>query len=312
MNTTNKSFLEVQHLLEMKGVEDNLFMMSLLNPNLLDVDIEDPKLDMETDTSIIFESRNNIWYLLREVLKVPKMGGGFEPVNINIAKLAQLFLYLQGYSTWVTAPRQTGSTTFTNIISTLHTKDKNPLIVARDLSDSTVAGSICSPTKCHDTLLWHLKTKKARLYTQLSLGIINNRFFAFDKDLMTNASPEQMKQIAQLPISSIHFTDAEYVENIDNIYYRLRENGFNGPFLFESVINDDADKTGALTLLEKECVEWTTSMFDMPPQDKSKIYHIQYDYEELGYKEAEWFERMVKVLNNDWDVIRREVLLQRK
>ena len=78
------------------------------------------------------------------------------------------------------------------------------------------------------------------------------------------------------------------------------------------MINDDADKTGALTLLEKECVEWTTSMFDMPPQDKSKIYHIQYDYEELGYKEAEWFERMVEVLNNDWDAIRREVLLQRK
>ena len=304
--TKNKSFFNVHKLLEEKGIENSMFMLELMDPRLLDIDLDSPGSELQhLYPAIAIEAKDNMYYMLREVLKAP---GGIH-INLNIAKLAQAFLFERGISSWVTAPRQTGSTTFTNILTSLKYIDEIPVYFKFGPTTNILCDNIVNSASVYDTLLGHYQEQdKMILYLQLS-HYINARFWTFDSKV---TDPKSINKMPINMIKSIHFTDAEYVEGINEFYNNFKDAGFKGVFLFESVINDNAKETGALKILEKECVEWETWMFDCPEQlDPTKIYHIQYDYEDLGFGE-DWFNLQCKLLNNDWDIIRREVLLQRK
>ena len=45
MSTTNKSFLEVHQYLKDSGIENNRFMLALLDPDLARIDPHDPNLN---------------------------------------------------------------------------------------------------------------------------------------------------------------------------------------------------------------------------------------------------------------------------
>jgi hypothetical protein len=74
LKTTNKSFLEVAQQLEALGIKNNAFMLRLDNPELEKVnpyrlDMPSPMMD-----KILEECKNNFWYFIREVVRIPVKG----------------------------------------------------------------------------------------------------------------------------------------------------------------------------------------------------------------------------------------------
>ena len=69
MSTTNKSFLEVQKYLEDIGIENNKFMLVLLDPDLARIDPHDPALPTSMKVQVLRECLYNPWYYFREVAK---------------------------------------------------------------------------------------------------------------------------------------------------------------------------------------------------------------------------------------------------
>ena len=64
MSTTNKSFLEVHQYLKDSGIENNRFMLTLLDPDLARIDPHDPNLNTMMKTKVLKEILSTGIYLL--------------------------------------------------------------------------------------------------------------------------------------------------------------------------------------------------------------------------------------------------------
>lgn len=94
------------------GVENNAFMLSLLQPELKDVDPFDyENLDLRTKARIVYECKNNFWYYLREICRVP-VPGSLVPVQFkaNRANIGLYWLFFNHVMTVTVILRQTGKT----------------------------------------------------------------------------------------------------------------------------------------------------------------------------------------------------------
>ena len=72
--TTNRSWVEFAVLLKNMGVKNHLFHLTLLNPELENVDPFDPTLSFEIKNMIRLEAQFNPWYFFREIIRVPPQG----------------------------------------------------------------------------------------------------------------------------------------------------------------------------------------------------------------------------------------------
>lgn len=107
--TKNKTFLEYAEKLRLMGVENHLFPLSLLNPRLQGVDPFDPLLSVDMKTAIFLECKENIWYYLREVHRVPPVAGiEGVPFRAHRGNMAFAWCCMLHLSVGLTLPRQTG------------------------------------------------------------------------------------------------------------------------------------------------------------------------------------------------------------
>lgn len=117
LTTKNKSWLEYCSKLKLMGVENHLFPLSLLNPELEHVDPFDPMLSSEMKTKIFFECRFNIWYYLREVHRVAPMAGNEGiPLAAHRGNIAYVWCCMLHLSVGLTLPRQQGKSVIADAI----------------------------------------------------------------------------------------------------------------------------------------------------------------------------------------------------
>jgi hypothetical protein len=107
MNTKNESFLQMSKLLKSRGVENNKFMLRLDNRKLIDIDPYDENLTTEQKLMIIDECRHNVWYFLREVIKVRENNDDHRyHFRLNLSTCAFIWLYSIQISSMIQTPRQ--------------------------------------------------------------------------------------------------------------------------------------------------------------------------------------------------------------
>lgn len=116
--TRNKSFLRLAEIYRRMGLKNYAFCLTLLQPELEDVDPHAGNLTDEIKSMIAYECMFNPWYFFREVLRIPPRGAG-EPMFFEAKRgnIALLWLYLNHIDSSLTQPRQTGKTTGAHCIS---------------------------------------------------------------------------------------------------------------------------------------------------------------------------------------------------
>lgn len=116
--TKNKSWLEYCQKLKIMGVDNYLFPLSLLNPDLEDVNPYDPDLPAEIKAAIYLECKLNIWYYLREVhLVTPQASAKGIPLRANRANIPFVWLCMLHISVGLTMPRQTGKSVIADAVN---------------------------------------------------------------------------------------------------------------------------------------------------------------------------------------------------
>ena len=116
-NTTNLTFLRVSKVLKMMGVKNHHFMLSLFDPVLKNVNPHDVNnITPELATRIWMECRRNIWYYLREVVRIPMSGGESVPYEATRGNIALTWCYYNDLDIGLVQPRQTGKTIGTQSI----------------------------------------------------------------------------------------------------------------------------------------------------------------------------------------------------
>lgn len=117
--TTNKSFLRLAQLYDDMGVRNNVFHLSLLNPELQGVDPFSDHLTMQQKMAIGFECAQNPWYFFREVVRVPPQAGP-NPVRLegNRGNIGLFWAFFNHIDVALIQPRQTGKSVSTDCLMT--------------------------------------------------------------------------------------------------------------------------------------------------------------------------------------------------
>ena len=115
--TSNKSFLQVACDLKTLGIKNYYFMLEIKDPTLINVDpfaIDEKtgktSLTKDQVSRIMIECRNNPWYYLREIARIPDPGGTSVPYLANRGNIAQAWCIWKGLDSWLCLPRQQGKT----------------------------------------------------------------------------------------------------------------------------------------------------------------------------------------------------------
>lgn len=117
--TTNKTFVRLAQLYESMGVKNNVFHLSLLNPNLQGVDPFSENLSVQQMIDIGYECALNPWYFFREIVRVPPQAGP-NPVRIrgNRGNIGLFWSFFNHIDAALIQPRQTGKSVSTDCLMT--------------------------------------------------------------------------------------------------------------------------------------------------------------------------------------------------
>lgn len=116
--TTNQSFLRMARLFKAMGVENHIWPLALVHPQLQGVDPFSPNLTTEQKILIRLECDVNPWYVFREIMRLPP-NAGIDPIRYiaNRGNLALMFCFYNHVDAANIQPRQTGKSGSTDCLS---------------------------------------------------------------------------------------------------------------------------------------------------------------------------------------------------
>jgi hypothetical protein len=116
--TTNKSFWKMAIRLKQMNIQNNLFHLCLYDKDLIGRDphnLTDPSDELRG--RIALECKRNVWYFIREVVRIPASGGDPIPFALHRGNLAMVWAYYNNIDFTSTQPRQTGKTVCAIVIT---------------------------------------------------------------------------------------------------------------------------------------------------------------------------------------------------
>lgn len=103
--TENVSFLKIYRILNDLGIANNRFHLKLYDKTLVDVDPYDPDLTLEQKSRVIKEVKQNFWYFIREIVRIP-VAGGVKGYELHRGNLALSWCLSNNINTIIELPRQ--------------------------------------------------------------------------------------------------------------------------------------------------------------------------------------------------------------
>lgn len=331
-NTKNKSFIEMHNYLKEKDIINNKFFLYIKNKNLIGVDPYDPNLTSKQKREILKECMDNYWYFIREVIRIPTGDGLKDPgsyYKLNRANLAFNFC----------------ASINTNILYETSTQQgKTTAIISRLLWEYCF-GSTDNHTALLDETYdnGRLKLQKIKHLKNLlpkyminkdvidNLSILRHSFF--NNEIMVSPPPSnkiKANDIGQkITHPRIYFDNWAFV-NYNNIIYSslkpiftehstiAKKNGNPYGIIIATTTSKLNNEHAIFAYqMEQEAIPFSELFYDMKINHIKKLIKnnisdfilIKYKYYELGLDEK-WFKEQCKLLLNDHEVIKHEILLE--
>lgn len=321
-STKNKSFLKLAEIYYQMGLENCAFHLSLLDPDLENVDPFSPDLTVVQQAKILKECKLNFWYYLREISRIPEPGS---PIAVqyqaNRSNISLYWLFFNHVMTIIVILRQTGkTTTLMELVKyLLNFGSMNTFINLLTKSEGLKAESLRKVKALFEELPNYLdmSTKKDIFNTdEVHIKELNNSF----KGNLSSASPKQAEKVGRGFTSPINLIDeTAFIENIaiamgamlmsGNAARTAAERNGNpyGTILATTAGNTD-DRDGGYVFELVTCATiWDEHFLDCKDkkeleelvyknstatknQSKRPIVNISMSYRQLGYSD-EWLEK---------------------
>lgn len=215
--TKNVSFIKLAEIYHRMGVQNNAFHLSLLDPDLENIDPLDENLPIEIKAKVLNECANNFWYFLREILRIP-VPGSLNPTcfEANRANIALYWLFFNHVMTLIVILRQTGKTTTLMSLVTylLNFGTTNTFINLLTKSEGLKAETLGKVKSLFEELPYYLNfsTKKDIFNSdEIKLLALDNKF----KGNLSSSSPKQAEKVGRGFTSPINLIDeGAFIDNI--------------------------------------------------------------------------------------------------
>lgn len=348
--TKNRSFVLVQKQLQKIGIKNNDFHLILLNPALQGVDPHSPDLAPNQVFDIITECTQNIFYYVREVVRIPEQGGQLIPFILDRGSLASLYCFANDINHYLMKPRQTGKTVvictemsygfkFGSTNADMMFSGNDPDIGKKNLK---YMKDIIKNLPTYMTTLGHEKKDNTGKMMRKTDNILSYREPGQNNSAMVAkraTTPTVAEKIGR-GFSQVYqfFDEAEFTDYIDIIVKvsgmsfntaanNSLKNGGGACRVFATTPGDLSDEKACQSALKivNGAVQWNEKFYDMKasevkkliedhadsdPETRFNLIYIEYSYKQLGLGE-DWFRKACKNVFGDPVKIRREILLER-
>lgn len=333
-NTNNESFIILVKKLKDLGIKKCYFPLKLYDETLVGVDpFNEEKLTLEQKSRILKEIRINIWYYLREIVRM-KETGGITRYKAHRGNIAQTFCFINNIDVIEELPRQNGKTmgAVSNYSWLNHFASINSSCIFSNKQLADSQKNIERFAQVTELLPSYLKTHmNERVDTnnldKIRYDLLNNEITALSTP-RDDASADKLGRgctVANLwfdefaylsrnkkvfDASAFAFSNAsEAAERNGNPYSRIITTTPNkldipeGAFCY-SIIDKAIPFDEGWYDLDIETVKR-----DIDSNSKNGFVYIKFSYLELGHDEA-WLEKQKKLVNYDMLTIKREIFLE--
>lgn len=338
-STSNSSFIEMSNYLAAIGIKNSRFMLALLDPDLRNIDPHDATLPLYYKKKILMEIRNNFWYFLREVVRIPNAG---EPSKfvLNRGNMAFLYLASMNINTIFMMPRQTGKTIaaacFYTYIYNFRAQNTQISLLNKEAKDSrenlarirAIRDLLPSYIR-FDSQFSEVDGKKMKVSSNVTFmeNAINHNKFKTHGKAVNELSAANMLRGQTFPL--LWADEFAFIPYMKVIYGNMipamskateiaRKHNVPYGILYTSTpgfLTSDSGKYAYMMI--QNATEWNESWYDLSyfeilnilnSNKLSKFVYVEYQYYQLGLSE-EWFRDRCVEENWDWNLIRREYLL---
>lgn len=342
VGTRNTSFIKMHEYLEAIGIKNNKFMLTLLDPDLAQIDPYDPNLSQYMKAKVLRECMSNFWYFAREIIRVPDQGGNGTFLNLHRGNMALFYCLIYNLNVFLELPRQLGKTlsatvfylysfnfgTTNSTIAFMHKRldgSKDNLQKLKDLRDALpeylrmdrpfVRRNQDKKSKASDTIL----TLEHSVNRNKIITVASARNKVSAQNLLRGKSIPLLwgDEWAFCPYNDIIYVNsAPAIKRAADI---AKSNGSNHSILFTTTPGFLTSSEGLTAFQMKEdATPFIEKWYDLKYSElldiinanmRSNFVYIKFTYQQLGCSEK-WFVEICILMQNKWADIRREVLLE--
>lgn len=347
-DTPNESFIDVHKQLKLLGIKNNAFHLILFNPALRGVNPHSKNITPTEAMMVIQECSINIFYYLREVIRIPEQGKVDTRFKLDRGTLAAVFCFIHDINFYLVKPRQTGKSV--GICACLSWAFKFGVTNGQFMFAGNVDKTSKDNLKKMKTYLSALPPYMAKMGTEIkdSFGRTvrkTNNIKSYIEPATGNSAHVARCAISEAAAEEIgrgeshtqeFYDEAEFTSFIDTIvevsgmaFNTASQNAFNNGAhacrIFATTPGDLSDEKKckrALKLVEN-AVKWDEKKFyddyardidglkdEINNKSSYRLIYIEYSYQQLGYGE-DWFRWACGQVGHNSAKIRREILLQR-
>lgn len=266
-STSNISFLEMSVKLKKEGINNNLFMLRLLDHDLENIDPLSKYNTPEIKEKIKKECQLNTWYYLRECA-IDEKGNRFILTESN---LAMIFCFLQEIDQITYGPDMSfNMNSLTSLFSAIHSFN-----VYKEFSTTSLMGA----TNVMSDIMYH-KFIVSTQYNESEMDLLNFMFVALGgrpnnrhaevitlrkTNRVVRRQPNSfLTEKKDIPERLFYYFDSfEYMEDIDKILRHIENiKTRNRTFMLVSDYRKDRDDIWFIDNFTKDIVKWQNSFYD--------------------------------------------------
>ena len=316
VNTTNRSFIRMALLLERMGIKNNKFFLHLSQPDLAKYDphnLTDPSSELVA--RIAHECKINIWYYLREIIRITTPGSFPIPYQLNRANLALSWCFANSVNTFITMPRQKGKTMGTISLDSwaMYFGYKNATIAMFAKDDTLIQDNVKRMKDMRNNLPEFLVYRSVRDTDNkegLSYAALNNEYKTYAAQGDRLAAAKQARG-ATIPLQ--HWDEFAYYKNIDLSYPSAAasmdmaskialEAGLPTCKIITTTAGQLSSPSGAYAYrIKSHAARFKETMYDLEDRkalqeylDKestNNMFYLEYSYQQLGETD-EWLKKV--------------------
>lgn len=345
LETTNRSFIDMYYYLINIGIpkERADFMLRLYDYSLIGVDpfeTQTKRLPQQIKARIAIECGRNIWYFLRECVRVSTAAGKI-PYGLHRGNMAQTYLFERNFNQMDLMPRQFGKTIGSCCcllwVYIFGARNSEILFYHKDHGGSK--SNLKLLKELRDNLPEYLQMKAdaigqsgKKIKVPNTVETINNIITGNRIQTLPSArSKDQAEKIARGRTAPfIYFDEFAFMPYNQTVYAAAipaystasdiarRANAHCGIIITTTPgdLTTEEGKYAYNTMINGTL--WKDDYYKLSYQDlvanidlnnNSNFWHVEFSYKQLG-KGEKYFQQMVLDLQRNWPLVRREVLLE--
>ena len=345
MSTTNPSFIKMWKILRDLKIKNNKFFLALYDPSLKYVNPFDPDLTLEQQTRIIIECKRNIWYFVRECVRIPTPGSGIgigkgKKYQLHRGNLALNFAIFNNLNSFTELPRQSGKSIGVDIILlwllNFGTNTSKMMMMNKDHKNAKEnIATMQNMRECLPRFLQgdiefnaegkELKKTSNKEYIQCQNS--GNRIDTFASPTSPGAADTAGRGCTQ-PVqwfdefSFLKYNDIIFKSAAPAASQASLEAAANGKPFGKILTSTPGDLTTDYGQVAKKYLDhaapFVEKFYDwdlkeikeyIKKNSTNGFVRIRFNYRQIG-RDEEWFWKQVTDLGEDWIRIRREVLME--